>query len=205
MSEAAKTSPIVITMWETYGSGMEQVAEKVAAQLQIPLHKQAFTSEQVEQSEAERAREGGFMRFVRRVGSLHVDNAVADGTARAERESWNQLAEQNTQIVRQEAEEGGVILGRNGAFILQDEPRALHVKLDGRPAARAEHAAKLKNIPLEQATARLPKEDEFRRHFSLNTYNFDPAGNEYYTLVLNAPKLGVDECVHLILEAARNL
>ena len=60
-------------------------------------------------------------------------------------------------------------------------------------------------VSLDEATKRLPKEDEFRRSFSLNTYNFDPAGNEYYTLVVNSPKLGVEETVRLILEAAKDL
>lgn len=205
MTEAAKTTPLIITIWETYGCGMEEVAALVGEKLGIPVHKQAFSSTQIEAAEADRAREGGFMRFVRRVGSVHVDDAVATGAARSERESWTQMALDNTKIVRDEAATGGVIPGRNGAFILQNEPRSLHVKLDGHPTARAQAAAKLKNIPVEQAAKRLPREDEFRRELSLRTYDFDPAGNEYYDLVLNAPRLGVEECVHLILEAARNL
>jgi len=205
MSEAAKKAPLIITMWETYGSGMEEVAAQVAERLGVQLHKQAFTSEQIEAAEAARAEEGGFMRIVRRVGAMHIGDAVSSRTARAEQESWVDLAAENTKIVRDEAAIGGVILGRNGAFILQDEPRALHVKLDGHPKARAEHAARLKGISLDQATKRLPLEDAFRRNFSLNTYNFDPTGNEYYTLVLNAPKLGIEETVRLILEAAKDL
>ena len=205
MSEAAKKAPLIITMWETYGSGMEEVAAQVAERLGVQLHKQAFTSDQIEAAEAARAEEGGFMRMVRRVGSMHIGDAVSSGTARAEQESWVELAAQNTKIVRDQAKAGGVILGRNGAFVLQDEPRALHIKLDGHPRARAEQAARLKGISLDEATKRLPKEDEFRRSFSLNTYNFDPAGNEYYTLVVTSPKLGVEETVRLILEAAKDL
>lgn len=205
MSEQASSRPLIITIWETYGCGMEQIAAEVGAALNIPVHKQAFTSEQIEAAEAERAKEGGFTRFIRRIGSLHIDDAVSDGAARAEQESWTELAIKNTQIVREEAAAGGVILGRNGAFILQDQPRALHVKLDGQPAARAAAAAAYKGIPADQAAKRLPIEDEFRRNFSVNTYRFDPMGNEYYTLVLNAPKLGQAECVRLILEAVKSL
>lgn len=205
MSQAAQNAPLTITMWETYGSGMEEVAAKVAEQLGLQLYAQAFTSEQIEAAEAERAKEGGFMRFVRRIGSMHVDNAVSDGAARGEQESWTALAIENTRVVREEAAGGGVILGRNGAFILQDQPRTLHVKLDGHRRDRAEHAAKLKGISVEQAKLRLPNEDEFRRSFSVNTYNFDPMSNDYYTLVLNSPKLGVDETVRLIVEAASRI
>lgn len=204
MSDAAKTSPPIITIWETYGCGMEEVAAKLGEKLGIPVHKQAFSSEQIEAAEADRAKEGNFMRFVRRVGSMHVGDAVAT-TARAEQESWADMALENTKIVREEAAVGGVILGRNGAFILQNEPRSLHVKLDGHRTARARSAAQLKKIPVEQAIRRLPHEDAFRRDLSLRTYDFDPTQNEYYDLVLNEPKLGVDECVHLIVEAARDL
>ena len=205
MSQPANANSLIITMWETYGCGMEQIAGRLAEQLGVPVHKQAFTSEQIEAAEAERAKEGGVMRIVRRIGSLHVDNAVTDGAARGEQESWTELAHQNTKIVRDEAAKGGVILGRNGAFILQDEPRALHVKLDGHPRDRAALAAQLKGISADVAADRLPREDEFRRSFSINTYNFDPMGNDYYTLVLNAPKLGVDETVRLIREALNSI
>lgn len=195
--------PLVITMWETYGCGMEEVASAVGRELSIPVHAQAFTSEQIEQSEAERAKEGGFARFVRRVGSLHIDDAVADGTARTEQESWVEMARKNTKIVRDTAAQDAIILGRNGAFILKDAPRALHVKLDGHAKDRAALAAELKKIPLDQATKRLPREDQFRRSLSMRTYNFDPTGNEYYTIVLNSPRLGLSETVRLIVEAAK--
>lgn len=204
MTEAARKMPLVITMWETYGSGMEQVAALVAENLGVPVHAQAFSSEQIEAAEAARAEEGGFMRMVRRIGSLHIGDAVAT-SARDEQESWVEMAARNTKVVRDEAAQGGLVLGRNGAFILHDHPRALHVKLDGHPKARAEAAARERGISLEQATKRLPKEDEFRRTLSQKTYNFDPAGNEYYDLVLNVPRLGVDETVRLVLEAAKDL
>lgn len=189
MSEAAKKAPLIITMWETYGSGMEEVAAQVAERLGVQLHKQAFTSDQIEAAEAARAEEGGFMRMVRRVGSMHIGDAVSSGTARAEQESWVELAAQNTKIVRDQAAVGGVVLGRNGAFILQDEPRALLAHQAGRPPeVHAEAGRPVEGDLARRGDQRLPEEDsEFRRSFSLNTYNFDPAGNECH-LVVNSPK-----------------
>ena len=48
------TGAQVVTMWELYGCGMEQIAARVAQELNIPLHGQAFSSEQVEESMARR-------------------------------------------------------------------------------------------------------------------------------------------------------
>ena len=134
-----------------------------------------------------------------------VEVKVSDNNIVTVKGPKGELQEQISKHVSIAIEDGVLTVGRNGAFILQDEPRALHIKLDGHPRARAEQAARLKGISLDEATKRLPKEDEFRRSFSLNTYNFDPAGNEYYTLVVNSPKLGVEETVRLILEAAKDL
>jgi hypothetical protein len=40
--------PLVITMWETYGSNMEPVAARVGQLLGIPVYAQAFSSEDIE-------------------------------------------------------------------------------------------------------------------------------------------------------------
>lgn len=52
-------------MWELYGSGMEQVAEAVAAELGLPLHAQAFSSDEVEEQVNAREKEGTLGRWLR--------------------------------------------------------------------------------------------------------------------------------------------
>jgi len=59
------TGAQIITMWELYGCGMEQIAARVAAELGLPVHGQAFSSEAVEESMAQREKEGALGRFLR--------------------------------------------------------------------------------------------------------------------------------------------
>ena len=66
--------PLVITMGNLVR--MEQVAALVA-ETRRSSARAAFSSEQIEAAEAARAEEGGFMRMVRRIGSLHIGDAVA--------------------------------------------------------------------------------------------------------------------------------
>ena len=58
----------------------------------------------------------------------------------AQRDNY-ELVLENTRIVQEQAKQGGVITGRNGAMILASWPGALHVKLDGPLAQRIERAA----------------------------------------------------------------
>lgn len=92
----------VITMWELYGCGMEQVAARVAEELGLPVHGQAFSSEQIE------------------------------------------------------------------------------------------------------ASKRQPLEDDFRRELSLQVFRFDPVGDDYYDLVVDATRFSEDEVVALIVAAAKS-
>ena len=45
---AAQSSKVVVTLFESYGSGAGYVSEKVAQALGVPLHPQAFSSEEIE-------------------------------------------------------------------------------------------------------------------------------------------------------------
>lgn len=57
--------PLVITMWETYGSNMEAVAVRVGEILSVPIHMQAYSSEDIERAQEERENEGALGRLVR--------------------------------------------------------------------------------------------------------------------------------------------
>ena len=58
---------------------------------------------------------------------------------------------ENTGTVQRWAREEGVIVGRNGAFILSDRPMPLHVKLDGPLPQRIERATREAGISPDAA------------------------------------------------------
>ena len=115
----------------------------------------------------------------------------------------SELVAANTRYVQEAAREGGVIMGRNGAFILADWPEALHVRLDGPVEQRVANAAQESGIDLERAAQRQKREDQIRADMSVELYGWDPREVDYYHLVLNTGTLDLDTCVDIILQAAR--
>nr|NLI51251.1 cytidylate kinase-like family protein [Propionibacterium sp.] len=202
MSETRSNLPLVITLWETYGANMQEVATKLSEELGLKVHKQAFSSEEIEESVQSREKQGIVAQMMRGFArAFPSETSDPSPTLAAEERSYSQLAEENTAIVAQEAAEGGIILGRNGQFLLQNRPNTLHVKLDGPRQKRIERAAALSGISVERAAKRQEIEDEFRADMSMRTYRFDPRDNDYYDLVLNGVGLDTDTIVDLIKRA----
>lgn len=190
----------VVTLFESYGSGAGYVGPRVAHALGLPFHQQAFSSEQLEAEAQRREKEGLLSRVFSAMGSYGgVD--VGDVTA-GQRDDYEVVME-NNRVVHEEAAQGGVILGRNGAMILTDRPRTLHVRLDGPVEQRVARAAQQSGITTERAAKRQKREDEVRAEMSLRLYGWDPRLDERYDLVVNTGRLDLDTCVTIIVQAAR--
>lgn len=198
----AEQTPLVVTLWETYGSNMEAVAEALAAELNVPLHKQAYSSEAIEEATAEREREGALGRLLRNFApaSFTYDGGVSNAAVAAEA-NYTAMAEENTPLVMAAAAQGGVIQGRNGQYLLRDRPNTLHVKLDGPVEGRVAFAAQAAGLGQERAAKRQVIEDEFRSQLSMKTYNFDPRDNRWYDLILNGSGLSTQAVVAIIKAA----
>jgi cytidylate kinase len=192
--------PPVVTIFEAYGSGAEEVGSRVAERLGVPFHAQAFSSEQLEQPAQERDDEGLLSRVMLAMGGSY---AALEGPAVAmmQRDD-HELVLRNNQWVRDAAGPGGVIVGRNGALILADWPGALHVRLDAPVQWRVERAAH-SGITPDRAARRQRREDDLRADMSIRLYGWDPRDPTRYDLVLNTGLLGIDACVDIILHASR--
>lgn len=197
---AASLRPVV-TLFESYGSGAGYIGPRVATALGLPFHEQAFSSEEIEDAAERRESEGVLSRFFGTVGGSY---AGLDGPSvpMAQRDDY-ELVLENTRIVQDEANQGGVIVGRNGALILANRARALHVKLDGPLAQRVERAAKESGIDTERAARRQKREDQVRAEISLEFYHWDPRETDRYDLVVNTGTMDLDTCVDIIVAAAR--
>ena len=193
----------IITLWELFGCGMEQIAARVAEELNLPLHGQAFSSEEIEQSAADRERQGVFGRFLDTLPPLATSTTGAAEAAITKAQAVGETARRVTDDVNGFAEEGGLILGRNGAYLLHERPGALHVKLVCQLEARIANAAKSTGITLERAAKRQPIEDAFRRELSLEVFHFDPTADDYYDLVIDATRFTLDQVVAILVAAAR--
>jgi cytidylate kinase len=195
-----QTSPPVVTLFESYGSGADEIGPKVADALGVTYHAQAFTSEQLEES-GRRQDEGLLSRVLAAMGGSY---AALEGPAVAmAQQDDHELVLQNTRWVTDTARSGGVIVGRNGALILAKWPGALHVRLDGPLQRRIERAARTHGIDVDRAAKRQRREDVMRADMSIQLYGWDPRDPTRYDLVLNTGTLDVETCVDVIVHATR--
>ena len=192
----------VVTLFESYGSGAGHVGPRVADALGVPFHEQAFSSRQLEESAELREKEGLLARMLSATGQSSFGGVDVGDVSSIQRDSYD-LVMDNTGTVRRWARRGGVILGRNGAFILSDWPTALHVKLDGPLPQRVERAAREAGISRERAARRQRNEDRVRVDMSRELYGWDPRDPLRYDLVLNTGRVDLDTCVEIIVEASR--
>lgn len=198
---AGRAAVPVVTLFESYGSGAGYVGPRVAQALGLPFHPQAFSSEEIEAAESRREHEGLLARVFGAIGTSYGGLDVGDVTA-GQRDKY-ELTMENTRVVLDEAEQGGVIVGRNGAFILRDRPATLHVRLDGPLEQRVARAARDAGIDAERARKRQKREDQVRADMSLDLYGWDPREVDHYDMVLNTGLLDLDTCVAIVVAAAR--
>jgi hypothetical protein len=193
--------PPVVTMFESYGSGISYIGPRVAQALGLPFHSQAFSSEEIETATAHRENQGTLARILSAVGGSY---AALDGpSVPLAQADDHDLVLQNTRVVKEQAREGGVIVGRNGALILANQPATLHVMLDGPVRQRIERAARESGIDVERAAKRQKREDQVRADMSIQFYGWDPRETSRYDLVVNTGRMDLDICVDIIVEAVR--
>lgn len=191
----------VVTLFESYGSGADEIGPRVADTLGVTYHPQAFSSEQLEAPADQRDDEGLLSRIFTAMGGSY---AALDGpsVAMAQRDN-HELVMRNTRWVLDAARPGAVIVGRNGAMILATWPGALHVRLDSPLQQRIERAARTGQVSLDRAARRQRREDELRADMSISLYGWDPRDPTRYDLVLNTGTLNVETSVEIIVHAAR--
>ncbi|HVK44336.1 MAG TPA: cytidylate kinase-like family protein [Micropruina sp.] len=197
------TGPVV-TLFESYGSGAEQVGARVAELLGVKFLSQQYSSEMLEQASAQQqdSEDGFLMRFFKRFGQPtveHLDNILIPG----DQQDDQQVVLGINRTLLDFTAAGGVVLGRNGTVVLAGNPRALHVKLEGSVENRVARAAELAGIEPERAARRQVNEDEDRAAMALRLYNWDPRENQYYDLIISTDRLSVDAVAAIIVAGVK--
>ena len=201
--DAGSTTPVV-TLFESFGSGAEYIGQRVAAALGVPFHAGAFSSQEIEDAMTRREAGGMLSRVFGAMGGTYAAYAGLEGGSvpDAQRDNY-ELVMENTREVVKSAQQGGVIMGRNGALILADWPAALHVKLDGPLQARLKRIAETSGMSLEHAARRQKQEDQVRADISLELYGWNPQEFDHYDLLVNTGLMDLDMCVDIIVAAAK--
>lgn len=190
----------VVTIFEMYGSGASEVGPAVAEALGVPWLTQVYSSEDLEVAEGRGPEDESFLS--RALATLGRTAATADvGVFTGQLDMLD--AEDAVREVRAQVAEGGVVLGRNATVILADEPRALHVKLDGPADQRIERAAAAAGIDVAHARTRQAREDSARSAMSQRLFNWDPRHNDAFDLVINTGLLPLPLAVEIIVATYR--
>jgi len=108
------------------------------------------------------------------------------------------------EVIREAARTGNaVIVGRGAAYILRDEPRALHVFLRGSERDRIAALRQSFGFSEEEARSRIKRVDANRRAYVRQVYNHDWLDASHYHLVLDTGWLGYERSAAAIVAAVR--
>ncbi|MHB8191498.1 MAG: cytidylate kinase-like family protein [Ferrimicrobium sp.] len=199
----------VVTISAAYGAGGWLVAPRVAdllgvsyvdraippsvaADLAVPIEEVTSIEDDLSQ---------GFSRWL----ALFASSGAAWGGLPAPETDWCHDEESYKRHVRavldRAAKQGAVILGRGGAILLADHPRALHVRLDGPVERRIARAMDLGGLDEHTARRAQHETDTARQRYVHRLYHTNIADHRHYHLYLDVTAVPPATCVSLIVAA----
>jgi cytidylate kinase len=192
----------LVTISATYGAGGSRIAPRLAERLGVPLLGRPPVPGLAENDACEggvRAGQGLLARAASLAASWGTPPGMTVDDLLPDRERRRELEEE---VCAFAAGGGGVILGRGAVVVLRDDPRALHVFLDGPADARVAQAMEIEGIDEATARRRLARTDRFRRAYVEDLYGVDVREPGVVHLTLDSTALGVDACVEVIATAS---
>ena len=171
------------------------IPSEVAARLAVPLNSAL--------AHLESGASGLMARLLMSLGPITQEYGVGAPVADvAEDRCFRETTEQ---IIHERAESGcGVILGRAAALVLRDDPKALHVRLDGPRDARLRQAMRLEGIERDGAERRMKETDRARYAYVRRLTGADARSPSHYHLVINSTAVELATCVEIIALAAES-
>jgi cytidylate kinase len=209
----------VITIGRQYGAGGEAVGAIVARRLGAELVDRKIFEELVRrlelpQEEVERHEEspGGFVnRMLHALGAASIEFAAPPEAA-----AWSPpysdpafdtrkaVLEVTQQVIREAAEtRNAVIVGRGGAYVLNDRPGVLHVFVRAAESIRSRYLSELQGLDEEQSRHRMRRADANRAAYVRQVYNHDWLHPSHYHMVLDSGRLGFERTADAIVAVAR--
>ena len=204
MAEGAAV-PLVITVSAPLGAGGDQVAQRLAGQLNLPFVDRAIPaavaahlSVPVASAQArDEQRERRALRLLVSAANTEplfglevvgVDFDDEDQFRLATEASLWELA----------ATSGGVILGRVGAVILAGHPRAIHVRVAASRATRCRRVAEYGGLDEPAALHLIDRTDRARAQYAHHLYGVDLSDPGLYDLVVATDKLSIEDAAQVV-------
>jgi cytidylate kinase len=203
----------VVTVSGSFGAGGGIVGPMVAERLGVPFLDRAIPvrvarSLDVPVEEALDRDERRPPALARFLASLAVggDALGATPAGTADRVANDDAFRVETErVIREMADEtGGVILGRAGAVVLADYPKALHVRLDGSREGRINRLIELQQGTRESTGKLLDSTDRAWVSYVRYFYKADARDPSLYHVILNSTVLSFATCADIIVMAVRD-
>jgi cytidylate kinase len=201
----------LVTISATYGAGGSEVGPELARRLGVPFVDRLIPTEVAERlavplAEALAHDEVCGGRLARLLASLGP-TGLALGTHGPidQPTSEREFLTATEQVIFERAESGrGVILGRAAAVVLRDDPRALHVRLDGPREKRLRQGMRILGIDRSKAERQMEETDHARHAYVRHFYRTDASDPDLYHLVIDSTAIDVSACVEVIAQAAES-
>ena len=198
----------IVTVSAAYGAGGALVGPRLAERLDVPFLDRALPTEiaerlaiPLEEATARDESIGGVLsRMALRLAPIGLAFGAEAAPDAVDEETYRRTTED---VIREHAAAGAlVVLGRAGALVLRDDPRPLHVRLDGPRERRVEQAMRLGGGDRAEVEKRLDETDRAREAYVRHFSRADPRDTGLYHLSIDSTAIPLETVVDLIEGAA---
>ena len=189
----------VITISREFGSGGRTIGKKVAEKLGIPCYDAEIIQEMTKQT-------GFAPDYVKEAGEYAPGGFLSNAFSNRMLGPTNEdiLWERQYKVITDLAAKGPcVIVGRCADYVLRDRPDCLHTFFHADTAFRADRIVRLYGERPEKPEKRLKEKDDKRRAYYRHYTGHQWGLAENYDICLDSGRLGIDQCVDILVNAAK--
>ncbi len=196
----------IITISREFGSGGRSIGRAVAERLGYKFYDQEIIMHVAEESGLSKEIVEKYDEYATHKNSFLYSIAVnAGGDAYGGLSFANQVQIAQSNVIKSLADEGNcVIVGRGADYILRDHPDTLHVFIRADLQSRAERVVKLYGETDKKIEDRLRDKDTKRKVFYRSFTMREWGLCENYDLSLDSGTIGIDKCVDIIVDIAKD-
>lgn len=209
----------VITISRQYGSGGDEIAERVCDILgytyfdknliaKVAAEVGVFKEEQIVDISEDTYMMRNFMERLFGGRRIKVQTGQLGGAKASQMQSLNEergVALMRSTIMGAYQHGNVVIVGRGGQAILREQPGVLHVRITAPLGARVMRVKERKNIPLGEATDLTKSKDLAAETYLREFFDIDWNDPLLYHLTINTGRFDIDGAVEIIVSALSRL